>query len=98
MCIISAVAVVVYVCIVSYAAGHGKECVTEIVRVKSTDSPLSATAVVKTPPQGTGVCILACQVMLSCLCCFPAQLKVGVERLTQGQDKFLSRKVCAFLL
>ena len=95
MCIIFAVAVVVHVCIVLYAAGHGKECVTEIVRVESTDSPLSATAVVKTPLQGTGVCILACQVMFSCLC---AQLKVGVEHLTQGQDKFLSRKVCAFLL
>ena len=37
--------------VVSYAAGHGKECVTEIVRVKSIDSPLSAMAVVKTPPQ-----------------------------------------------
>ena len=48
-----------YVCIVAYAAGHGKECVTEMVRVESTDSPLSATVVVKTPPQGTGVCILA---------------------------------------
>ena len=29
---------------------------TEMVRVESTDSPLSATAVVKAPPQGTGVC------------------------------------------
>ena len=37
--------------VVSYAAGHRKECVTEMVRVKSTDSPLSAMAVVKTPPQ-----------------------------------------------
>ena len=36
-----------------YAAGHGKECVTEIVRVESTNSPLSAIAA---PPQGTGVC------------------------------------------
>ena len=33
-----------------------------MVRVESTDSPLSATVVVKTPPQGTGVCILACEV------------------------------------
>ena len=87
-----------FVCIVSYAAGHIKECVTEMVRVKSTDSPLSATAGVKTPPQGTGVCILACQVRLPCFCRFPAQLKVGVECLTQGPEKFLSRKVCAFLV
>ena len=28
-----------YVCIVSYAAGHRKECVTEMVRVQSADSP-----------------------------------------------------------
>jgi len=35
-------AVVVHVCIVSYAAGHGKECVMEMVRVESADSPLSA--------------------------------------------------------
>ena len=34
----------------------------EMVRVESTDSPLSAMAGVKTPPQGTGVCILACEV------------------------------------
>ena len=40
---------------VLYTAGHGKECVTEIVRVESADSPLSAMAVVKTPPQGTGI-------------------------------------------
>ena len=39
-----------------YAAGHRKECVTEMVRVESTDSPLSAMAGVKAPPQGTGVC------------------------------------------
>ena len=63
--------------VVSYAAGHRKECVTEMVRVKSTDSSLSATAVVKTPPQGTSVCILACQVMSSCFCCFPAYLVKG---------------------
>ena len=43
-----------YVCIVSYAAGHGKECVTEMVRVQSADSPLSAMARIKAPPQGTG--------------------------------------------
>ena len=73
-------------------------CVTEMVRVKSADSPLSATAGVKTPPQGTGVCILACQVRLSCFCRFPAQLKVGVECLARGTEKFLSRKVCAFLV
>ena len=42
--------------VVSYAAGRGKECVTEMVRVESADSPLSATAGVKDPPQGTGVC------------------------------------------
>ena len=41
--------------VVSDAAGHGKECVTEVVRVESTDSPLSATAVVKALP-GTDVC------------------------------------------
>ena len=96
-----AVAAVVHVfvfIVVSYAAGHGKECVTEMVRVESAYSPLSATAVVKAPPRGKGVCILACQVRLSCFCCFPAQLKVGVERLTQGTEKFLPRKVCAFLL
>jgi len=46
----------VHVCIVLCAAGHGKECVTEMVRVESTDSPLSAMAGVKAPPQGTGVC------------------------------------------
>ena len=40
-------AVAVVVCIVSYAAGHGKECVTEMVRVESTDSPLSATLIKK---------------------------------------------------
>ena len=42
--------------VVSYAAGHGKECVAEMVRVESTDSHLSATAVVKAPPRGTGEC------------------------------------------
>ena len=47
--------VFVYI-VVSYAGGHRKECVTEMVRVKSTDSPLSAMAMVKAPPQGTGVC------------------------------------------
>ena len=58
---ISAMAAVVhmFVFIVLYAAGHRKECVTEMVRVESADSSLSATAVVKTPPQGTGVCVLA---------------------------------------
>ena len=40
---------------VSYA-GHGNECVTEMVRVESKDSPLSAMAGVKAPPQGIGVC------------------------------------------
>ena len=34
--------------VVSYAAGSGKECVTEMVRVES--APLSATAMVKAPP------------------------------------------------
>ena len=29
---------------------------TEMVRVESSDSPLSAMAVVEAPPQGTGVC------------------------------------------
>ena len=29
---------------------------TEMVRVESADSPLSAMAEVKAPPQGTGVC------------------------------------------
>ena len=42
--------------VVLYAAGRGKECVTEMVRVESADSPLSATAVVKAPPRGTGEC------------------------------------------
>ena len=45
-----------YVCIVSYAAGHGKECVTKMVRVESAGSPFSAMTGVKAPPQGTGVC------------------------------------------
>ena len=45
-----------YVCIILYAAGHGKECVTEMVSVESADSPLSAMAGVKAPPRGTGVC------------------------------------------
>ena len=44
-----------YVCIVSYTAGHRKECVTEVVRVKSADFPLSAIAGVKAPLRGTGV-------------------------------------------
>ena len=47
--------VYVYI-VVSYAAGHRKECVTEMVRVKSTDSPWSAMAGIKAPPRGTGVC------------------------------------------
>ena len=51
---ISGVAAVVYVCM--YTAGHRRECVTEMVRVKSADSPLSAMAGVKAPSQGTGVC------------------------------------------
>ena len=42
--------------VVLYTAGHGKECVTEVVRVESADSPLSAMAGVKAPPQGTSVC------------------------------------------
>ena len=42
--------------VVSYAAEHRKECVTEMVRVKSAYFPLSATAVVKAPPRGTGEC------------------------------------------
>ena len=67
-----------------------------MVRVESTDSPLSATAGVKTPLQGTGMCILACQIMSSCFCRFPAQSKVEVECLTRRTEKFLSRKVCAF--
>ena len=58
MCIF-AVAAVVYVCM--YAAGHGKECVTEMVRVKSADSPVSAMAGTKTPSQGTGVCEITFQ-------------------------------------
>ena len=36
---------------VSYAAGHRKECVTEMVRVESADSPLSAMAGVKLLPK-----------------------------------------------
>ena len=36
--------------VVSYTAGHGKECVTEMVRVRSAYFPLSVTAVVKAPP------------------------------------------------
>ena len=38
---------------------------------------------------------VACQVMSSCFFVFPVQLKVGVEHLPQGPDKFLPRKVCA---
>ena len=57
MCISALAAVVhMFVFIASYAAGHRKECVTEVVRVQSADSPLSAMAGVKTPPQGRGVC------------------------------------------
>ena len=40
--------------VVSYEAGHGKS-VMEMVRVKSANSPLSATTMVKAPPRGTGV-------------------------------------------
>ena len=47
--------------VVSYAAGHGKECVTEMVRVESTDSHLSAMAGAKAPLQGTGVHV--CEIM-----------------------------------
>ena len=53
MCIFAVAAVVyvfVHVFIVSYAARHGEECVKEVVRVESTDSSLSAMAVVKAPP------------------------------------------------
>ena len=45
-----------FIFIVSYAAEHGKEHVAEMVRVNSADSPLSAMAMVKAPPRGTGVC------------------------------------------
>ena len=38
--------------VVLYEAGHGKEHVMEMVRVKSANSPLSAMAMVKAPPQG----------------------------------------------
>ena len=54
VCAFFAVAVVVHMFVLF--AGHRKECVTEMVRVESTDSPLSAMAGVKAPPQGTGVC------------------------------------------
>ena len=55
----------IIICIVSYAAGHGKERVTEVVRVESADSPLSATAMVKAPPRGTGICeSLLCHVIM----------------------------------
>ena len=58
VCIFAVAAVVhmfVFI-VVSYAAGHGRECVVEVFRVKSADSPLSAMAVVKVPPQGKGEC------------------------------------------
>ena len=42
--------------VVSYTAGHEKECVMEVVRVESADSPLSVMVVVEAHPQGTGVC------------------------------------------
>ena len=49
-----AVAVVVHLfvyIVASYTEGHGKECVTEMVRVESADSPLSAMAGVKLLPK-----------------------------------------------
>ena len=46
----------VYACILSNTAGRGKECVKEVVRVEFADSSLSAMAVVKAPPRGTGEC------------------------------------------
>ena len=42
---------------VSYTAGHRKDCVTQVGRVlQSSDSPSSAMAGDRAPPQGTGVC------------------------------------------
>ena len=87
--------------VVSYDAGHGKECVTEMVRVESTDSPLSAMAVVKAPPRGTGVCEITFSHIKSSdhdsVPFLQSQLKVGMERLTRRiTEKFLSRKVCTF--
>ena len=49
--------------VVSDAARHGKECVTEVVRIEFADSPLSATVLVKAPPQGTGVHV--CEIISS---------------------------------
>ena len=50
-----AVAVVVHM-FVLFRMQQVTECVTEMVSVESTDSPLSAMAGVKAPPRGTGVC------------------------------------------
>ena len=56
MCIFAVAPVVhMIVFVVSDAAGHGKECVMEVIRVESADSPLSAMAGAKGLP-GTGVC------------------------------------------
>ena len=75
---------------------------TEMVRVKSVDSSLSATAVVEAPPQGTGVCESTFWHVKSyhrdSVTFLQSQLKVEVERIAQGTDTLLSRKLCAFLL
>ena len=48
--------VAVVVRMFTYAAGYRKECVTEMVRVESTDFPLSAIVEIKVPPRGIGIC------------------------------------------
>ena len=74
---------------VSYAAGHGKECVTEC-RLPFVSHSWGQNSSPRYRCMHSS--------LLSCFCHFPAQLKVGVECLTQGPEKFLSRKVCAFLV
>ena len=59
---IFAVAAVVYI-LVLYTARHRQEYVMEVVRVESAESPLTATAVVKAPPRGTGVHV--CEIISS---------------------------------
>ena len=70
---------------------------TEVVRIHSACSPLSAMAGAKAPPQGTGVCILACQVMFLLLSC-AVEGGSRASRTRTRQIKFLPRKVCEFLL
>ena len=81
--------------VVLYAAEHGKECVTERVRVESTDlnSLVSHSRGQNSSPRYR--CMhSSCQVMSSCFCCFPVQLS-GVSR-TRTREVPPQEGVCIF--